>query len=538
MWIWVGFAWFCLTALLWLGAFAATENRRIRSGYQSLIRYAPYIQFMQDKTELNRFGIAQQLKRRFGPVISFGIPFNAMALLGGGALFFSAAGFSISGPLIVWVWPLLGLCALAVHACQAELMSAVPTAKGAAAAAAHLTGKGDGRLAALLQLGGQWAFVAFLNIEAARWLGHLWAYWQGGSAAAASAVAFMVFLSIQTILSWMSNSLYGNYQASAAVIQLLAGGILLLLLTLSMWPDLTYSALTRQTSALSTPVPDGGGWLLGVLLLWRMFVAGGSAEAAAEETVEPRIRLPWGQFQAAAYIYTAGYVLLSLVAMFGISRLFSGAAGPLPGAISTLWSHQPLLAGLLNLLVVFSLFFAALSILFASTRLSGALARESSSRVLATLGVVNSRWRSFTGTAVLAGSMSALFAVIALLLPDNWGGAALFLLVLGIILHHGAIMFPLASLLKRRKDAEQELILPLWSLGRVTKATRWLAVVALLAMTCIAAVGSPAAAVAAVCIGAVTCIFVKRSSISAAEKPSKPPASRHELLQLERSHPQ
>lgn len=538
MWIWVGFAWFCLTALLWLGVFAAAENRRIRSGYQSLIRYAPYIQFMQDKTELNRFGIAQQLKRRFGPLVSFGIPFNAMALIGGGALFFSAAGFSISGPLIVWIWPLLGLCALAVHACQAELMSAVPTAKGSAAAAAHLTGKGDGRLSAFLQLGGQWAFVAFLNMEAARWLGHLWAYWQGGSAAAASVAAFIVFLSIQTLLGWMSNSLYGNYQASAAVIQLLAGGILLLLLSLSMWPELTYSALTRETSALSTPVPDGGGWLLGVLLLWRMFVAGGSAEAAAEETIEPRIRLPWGQFQAAAYIYTAGYVLLSLVAMFGISRLFSGYAAPLPEAISSIWNHQPLLAGLLNLLVVFSLFSAALSLLFASTRLSGALARESSSRLLTTLGVVNSRWRSFTGAAVLAGSMSALFAVIAFLLPDHWGGAAVFLLALGIILHHGAIMLPLASLVNQRKDAEQELTLPLWSLGRGTKAARWLAVVALLALTGIAAAVSPAAAGVAVCIGAVSYIYLKRNGISAAEKASNPPASRHELLQLERSHPQ
>ena len=64
------------------------------------------------------------------------------------------------------------------------------------------------------------------------------------------------------------------------------------------------------------PQPDGpAGWLVGVLLLYRMLTGSGAAEHASEETVEPKIRLPWGGLMSGAYVYTIGFVLLTLLAV-------------------------------------------------------------------------------------------------------------------------------------------------------------------------------------------------------------------------------
>lgn len=82
MTMWAGFILFCIIAILWLAVAVAAENQLKRRGYISMTRYAAYIQFMQDKKELNRLGIAQQLKRVFGPFAAFGISLNSMSLLG------------------------------------------------------------------------------------------------------------------------------------------------------------------------------------------------------------------------------------------------------------------------------------------------------------------------------------------------------------------------------------------------------------------------------------------------------------------------
>ncbi|WP_176444709.1 amino acid permease [Paenibacillus herberti] len=537
MWMWAGFAFFCLTAVFWLAAFALAEHRRMNSDYQTLTRYAAYIQFMQDKTELNRYGIAQQLKRGFGPLVAFSIPFNSMALIGGGALLFAYVGFSGSGSLIVWIWPILGICALAVHAVQAELMSSFPTAKGGAYAATLLSGKSAGRMSALLQLGGQWTLVAYLNFEASRWLGQAWAGWQGGSATTAAVTFFIVFLLLQTLACLGGNRWYASFQAGSAIVQLAACAVLLLVLAAALWPDFAYSSLAKGSSETISRVPVEEGWLVGLLLLWRLFVAGGSAESAAEETIEPRMRLPWGQFQAAAYVFTAGYLLLALTAMYGLAHPFSGHSAFLIESLSVVVRSRPAFAAALTLLIVLSLFTAAMSILFASTRLLGALARESSLPTLEKLGRVQGKRRSFTGAACLAGLMPAVIAGVLLLMPVSWGSTAGLLLVLGLLLHHGGLLIPMTGLLRISRGAQSLEMYPLWPLGRARQSICWIAVVFLLILSGFAVFYSPYGALTAAGWGTASyaLIYWRRY---AAEDRKKNTTSRQDLLQLERSHPQ
>ncbi|SDT54653.1 Amino acid transporter [Paenibacillaceae bacterium GAS479] len=537
MWMWAGFSFFCLTAVFWLAAFALAEHRRMHSGYQTLTRYAAYIQFMQDKTELNRYGIAQQLKRGFGPLVAFSIPFNSMALIGGGALLFAYVGFSGSGGLIVWIWPILGICALAVHAVQAELMSSFPTAKGGSYAATLLSGKSAGRMSALLQLGGQWALVAYLNFEGSRWLGQAWAGWQGGSPTAAAVTFFIIFLLLQTLACLGGNKWYAGVQAGTAIIQLAACAVMLVVLAAALWPDFAYSSLAKGSADTAARVPVEGGWLIGLLLLWRLFVAGGSTESTAEETIEPRMRLPWGQFQAAAYVFTAGYLLLALTAMYGLAHPFSGSSAFLIESLSVVVRSSPAFAAVITLLIALSLFTAAMSILFASTRLLGALARESSLPALEKLGRVQSKRRSFTGAACLAGLMPAVVVGGLLLMPASWGSTASLLLVLGLLLHHGGLLIPMTGLLRISRRAQPLEMDPLWSLGRARQLICWIAVVSLLIVSGFAVFYSPYGAITALGWGGASYALIYWRRF-AAEEQKKRMTNRQELLQLERSHPQ
>ncbi|MGN7456866.1 amino acid permease [Paenibacillus pasadenensis] len=539
MWIWIGFGMYGAAALAWLAVFAAAERRRQLGGYQSLTKYAAYIQFMQDKSELNRYGYAQRLKRAFGPFAAFALPFNAMALLGGGALFLHVAGPGAAGGLILWAWPLLGLGALAVHAVSAELMSAVPTAKGTSHAAEWLAGKAAGRASGLLRLGGQWALAAWMSLEAARWLGQSWQGWLGGSAAAVAAVALAFALALQGLVCLAGNGCFGFVQRAVAAVQIGCCLLLLALLAGALWPNYSLPSILPPLGqgAGTGAVPLNADWALGALLLWRLFLSGGAAEAAAEETVEPRMRLPWGQFQSAAYLYTGGYVLLALAAMYAASRPLGGAAGAWLHPVSSAIASSPGAVLALDALVAVSLLGGSLSLLFASTRLAGALARDSSHPALARLARVAVKRRTYDGAAMLAVLAAAALAAGSALLPASGGAQTAFLLALGVMLHHGALLLPLSGLLRLRRGQEHPALAPLWSPGPARGLLRWTAAAVLAVVAAAAAAISPAALAAAL-VWLAAALLASRPLAAAGAADSRSLPSRQELLQLERSHPQ
>ncbi|QJC52055.1 amino acid permease [Paenibacillus albicereus] len=536
--MWIGFGLYGAAALAWLAVFAAAERRRQRSGYQSLTRYAAYIQFMQDKRELNRHGYAQQLKRAFGPFTAFALPFNAMALLGGGALFLHVAGPESAGGLILWAWPLLGLAALAVHAVSAELLSAVPTAKGASHAAEWLSGKAAGRVSGLLRLGGQWALAAWMSLEAARWIGQSWQGWLGGSAAVVTAVMLAVSFALQGLICLAGNGWYGFLQRAIAGIQIGCCLLLLVLLAGALWPSYWLPSIVPPLEAGAGTASLRADWALGALLLWRLFLSGGAAEAAAEETVEPRMRLPWGQFQSAAYVYTGGYVLLALAAMYAAARPLAGTAGAWLHPVNSAIASSPGSVLALDALIAISLFGGSLSLLFASTRLAGALARDSMRPALRRLSAVAVKRRTFDGAAVLAVLTTAALAAGAALVPAAGGPHGASLLALGVMLQHGALLLPLAGLLRLRRGQETPQLVPLWSPGPARAALRWTAAAVLAAIAAAAAFFQPAALAAALLwlAAALLAARPRAAAAGAAERRSMP--SRQDLLQLERSHPQ
>src|SRR6266513_1073390 len=121
----------------------------------------------QDIRDLHRLGYAQQLFRQMGGFSNFAISFSIISILTGAVLLFGY-GLKFAGPVINTVgWPVVSLFTLCVAASMAELASAYPTAGGLYFWAFRLGGRGWAWTTAWLNLIGQVAITAGINIAAA-----------------------------------------------------------------------------------------------------------------------------------------------------------------------------------------------------------------------------------------------------------------------------------------------------------------------------------------------------------------------------------
>lgn len=120
-----------------------------------------------DVRDLERLGYAQQLLREMGGFSNFAVSFSIISILTGAVLLFGY-GLKFGGPLVNSVgWPLVSLMTLAVAASMAEIASAYPTAGGLYFWAMRLGGRSWAWVTAWLNMIGQVAITAGINIAAA-----------------------------------------------------------------------------------------------------------------------------------------------------------------------------------------------------------------------------------------------------------------------------------------------------------------------------------------------------------------------------------
>src|SRR3989475_3244801 len=124
----------------------------------------------QDARELARLGYAQQLFREMGGFSNFAISFSIISVLTGAVLLYGY-GLKLAGPVINTVgWPVVSLFTLCVAASMAEIASAYPTAGGLYFWAFKLGGRRWAWVTAWLNMIGQVAITAGINIAAAIYL--------------------------------------------------------------------------------------------------------------------------------------------------------------------------------------------------------------------------------------------------------------------------------------------------------------------------------------------------------------------------------
>src|SRR3954471_3592848 len=123
-----------------------------------------------DERDLASLGYTQQLLREMGGFANFAVSFSIISILTGAVLLFGY-GLKFAGPSANSIgWPIVSIFTLCVAASMAEIASAYPTAGGLYFWAFKLGGREWAWVTAWLNMIGQIAITAGINVAAAIYL--------------------------------------------------------------------------------------------------------------------------------------------------------------------------------------------------------------------------------------------------------------------------------------------------------------------------------------------------------------------------------
>lgn len=433
---------------------AANAQRRLRTaGYQSMLRYGKDMQEWQDKRDLQqKFGLSQLLGRTGGGLTAIGLSSGTMALIGGSALLFGPAlqygGLSVIG----YGLPLLGLFYLCVSGSLAELSSAYPVAGSFYYASTELGGRRWGLRAGWFHAAGHLAVYAVM-------LGGF-AYLIDSAAVSIGGhdVSGIRFWGI-TVLTALTHAAVHHFGASwlrwihagGVWLQLLIIVVVLTGLVWLFWPGGYSPALLYELQSLDlSGKVDGASFWIGLLLLMKLFLGMDGASQGAEETIEPRVRVPWGIFLSTAYTFVTGLALLTFMAL---TISWNGGEGGIPssgGWQSGLMGMEQFMEGALSavggspviiLLIMVSLWGSGLHSMSVCSRALFGLAREGALPFSKRLGSVSVRAQAPLNGGWVCAAVSVLLLIGSQIVRPN--EAIIPLLAFAVVALHIAYAIPI-----------------------------------------------------------------------------------------------
>ncbi|WP_338551465.1 amino acid permease [Paenibacillus sp. KS-LC4] len=479
---------FAVCAAALAGAVKAQQSIK-SSSHQSMTAYATYIQMQQDKHDLNLFGLAQQLRRKFGTAASFGLSFNTMGLCAA-ALLFLAPALQQGGPVVVGIGiPLAALFALMVSASLAELSSAIPTAGGVYHWSSALGGRVWGWHAGWFHMAGYMGLLLLSNLLSAFLLDSLLAGWLGYVPSIwTKAIIALAMVVIQAALHSRGVRLLAILLRTGLWLQLIAAIAAIGMLVALYWPGafspellFTLPAYNGEGKGQSTM-----GMIAGFLLLQKLFLGMDSAAQGAEETSDPRIRVPWAIYLSTAYTFIIGFVLLAVLTLvwpgFSYGGIPTGGAVWFAGSLLDAVSRSPLAIVLLVIL----LYSSSSSVLIACSRLLYSLTRDKALPFSRQLSGVHPATQSPRKCVWLAAvGFFIILVTCCLLIPEHLLTAVVPSFTL--ICLYTAYAIPIALALRAGKKHKLLMDAP-WHLGRWSAVVNITALVWLLLSVVLAAI--------------------------------------------------
>ena len=285
-----------------------------------------------DVRDLARLGYAQQLYREMGGFSNFAVSFSIISILTGAVLLFGY-GLKFAGPLVNSAgWPLVSLLTLAVAASMAEIASAYPTAGGLYFWAYRLGGRRWAWVTAWLNMIGQVAITAGINIAAA-------IYIIGIFTRDAASWKFQLLVMILILLPQVAINVWGirlTARLSDISVWWHIAGVVAITLLLTLYGrhhnSLAFLFSWQPVAGPPAPVLTIGEWTIPsplfklvpglfafspllffvlALLQAQWTYTGYDASAhMAEETVMARLNSAWGIVLSVGVSAVAGYVML------------------------------------------------------------------------------------------------------------------------------------------------------------------------------------------------------------------------------------
>lgn len=354
--------------------------------------------------ELARLGYAQELLRGMGGFSTFALSFSIISVLTGVLTTYDVA-IGGAGPAgIGYGWPLVTAGTLLVAAAMAELASAFPTAGALYHWAALLGGNGWGWMVAAMNLSGQVAIVAAIDMGCAE----LTTASLGAPQLALPCFLWVLFT--HAVVNVVSIRVVGWLNDLSATVHI-AGVVVLVgaMLAFGLAQPPSFLFRTGFTTREDGSFPLG---FLGALMLGMYTFTGYDASAhVSEETHDPARRAPWGIVASVAVSGVFGYALAAALTL-GIHDLPAVAAHDAPALEILRGALGPRLGSAAMGLATVAMWFCGLASVTSASRTLFAFARDGGvpgSHLLRRVGE-ESRTPHFAILAVAAGALGVVLA--------------------------------------------------------------------------------------------------------------------------------
>ncbi|NGQ96919.1 amino acid permease [Brevibacillus sp. SYP-B805] len=388
--------------------------------------------------DLNAFGYKQELLRDMGGFSNFAISFSIISILTGAVTLYGF-GFNQGGPAVMGIgWPLVTLFVLFLSASLAELTSAIPTSGAIYHWASILGSPGWGWFAAWFNMIGQVTVVAGIDFGCATFAASL-LFAEPTKLQLLSVYA--VILISHAILNHVGIRIVAKLNDVSAVYHLVGAGLLIAaLIYFGPSQDVSYLFDTSFSTATSDGTPYWIAFLVG-LLQAQWTITGYDASAhTSEETIEARVRAPWGVYMSVALSGFFGFIMLALVTL-SIKDPNAVAAGGSNAFIVVIEQAMGGVFGKAMLwMVTFAMWFCGLSSITSASRMIYAFSRDKGLPLSNIWSKVSDSFRTPANAIWLTATLAFLCAIL-----DNVYAVVTSLSVIGL---HISYMIPLVLKLR------------------------------------------------------------------------------------------
>lgn len=470
-----------------------------------------------DVRELERLGYAQQLFREMGGFSNFAVSFSIISILTGAVLLYGY-GLKFGGPIVNSIgWPLVSVLTLAVAASMAEIASAYPTAGGLYFWAFRLGGKTWAWTTAWLNMIGQVAITAGINIAAAIYLiGAVTRVFGLPSDARFTSWSFQLLVMVLILIPQIVVNVWGvrlTARLSDISVWWHIGGVFLIAIALAVYgqhhnplaflfefrpvgahvdPVLAIgdvvvpSPLFRLVPGLTELYAAAPALLLFVLALlqaqWTYTGYDASAHMA-EETIMARKNSAWGIVLSVAVSAVAGYILLMVLTWcIPNGDVAATANDPYPVLYIVSNNLTPILANTIAIVIGVAMWLCGVASVTSMGRMWYAFARDD--------GMPGAKWLKRVSGAQRT-PVIAILVTCALSVAICFYAAAWFVVTsISTICLYLAYGIPIYLNLRNRRRNSGEYMTPevaYWSLGRWSApvnaiAITWIAIITLVFM--------------------------------------------------------
>ncbi|WP_051330949.1 amino acid permease [Aneurinibacillus terranovensis] len=354
--------------------------------------------------DLNAFGYKQELLRDMGGFSNFAISFSIISILTGAVTLYGF-GFNQGGPAVMGIgWPFVTLFVLFLAAALAELTSAIPTSGAIYHWASILGGPGWGWFSAWLNMVGQVATVAGIDFGCAGFASSLlFDHPTKGQ----TLLVYAVILASHALLNHVGIRIVAKLNDVSAIYHMVGVGIIIgSLVYFGPSKDVSYLFDMSFSTVANSSTPYWFAFLVG-LLQAQWTITGYDASAhTSEETVDAKIRAPWGVYLSVALSGIFGFMMLALVTL-SIKDPAAVAAGGGNAFIVVIEQAMGGVFGRATLwMVTIAMWFCGLSSITSASRMIYAFARDKGLPLSNIWGKVSSKFRTPFNAIWLTGALA------------------------------------------------------------------------------------------------------------------------------------